>query len=172
MEYIGKKPIEVPKPSEPTVQEKIDALWYNEENVIKKKELKLPWGAKVRGRKAKKGWVGIIKVDENNVMNGEKVLLRDASYITKSDGITHATDGSEMLMWQGKFPVFIQESKKNNPKNFRFNEGGNETYGQRYIRAKMLSEAIKAKQGGMGIILILLAIGAGIFLISKTGIFG
>lgn len=166
------KPVPIMQQAEPTLKDKVDALWQDATQVIKKKELKLPRRAKVRKRKAKKGWVGIVKIDENNVARGEKVLLRDSSFITKSDGLFHATEGKEMLWWDGKFPVFIQEAKKVNPKNITFNEGKNETYGQKYIMAKMLAEAIKPKRGGWNIILILIAIGAGIFLLSKLGLFG
>ena len=163
-EYIGKIPERENK--EPTMQEKVDTLFYENENIIKRKELRIPRKAKVKGRKAKKGWVGILRVSENGVISGEKVLLEDSSYVM-ADKLVHATEGKEKLMWEGKFPVYIQEAKKNNPKLVSWNEGDNETYGQPYIRAKMLQEAIKPKSGGVKIILILLAVGAGIFLVSK-----
>jgi hypothetical protein len=168
---LGKEDTPKPTQTEPSLAEKVDALWSDANNIVKKRELKLPRKAKVKKRKAKKGWVGIIKIDENNNISGEKVQLRDATYKTR-DGIIHATDGKEMLMWNGKFPVFIQEAKKNNPKLFKFNEGENQNYGQPYIRAKMLQEAIKPKKAGMSIIIWLLAAGVVIFLISKSGLFG
>ena len=168
MQEININKLEVPKPSEiePTLSDKVNALWDDANNVIKRRPLKLPRRAKVNKRKAKKGWVGIVRVDENMNASGEKVLLRDSSFLGR-DKLAHATDGKEMLMWDGKFPVFVQESKRNNPKNFRFNQGENETYGQAYIRAKMLLEAVKQKGAGMGIILWIVGIGAAIFLINK-----
>lgn len=156
---------ELPK-SEPSLADKVEALWNDANNVIKRKTLKIPRKAKVRKRKAKKGYVGVLYVDENNNVKGEKVLLRDSAFQTR-DKLFHSTDGKEMLMWEGKFPVFIQEAKKINPKNFKFNEGNNETYGQPYIMAKMILEAVKPKRGAINILLILAAIGVGIFLINK-----
>lgn len=168
-------PLQVPKPSsqisykpgdDPKMADKVDLLWNDAINIIKRKPLKIMRKAKVTKRKAKKGWVGILKVDENGNISGEKVQLRDSAFMTR-DKLFHATDGREMLMYDGKFPCFIQEAKKDNPKKFLFNEGKNETYGQPYIMAKMLLESVKPKRGGMGIVLILLAVGAGIFLINK-----
>jgi len=163
--------INVPKPKEkeivePSLAQKVDTLWNDANNVIKRKPLKLPRRAKVKKRRAKKGWIGVVKIDENNNASGEKVLLRDSAFKTR-DELIHATNGSEIIMWDGKFPLVIQEAKKVNPKNFHFNEGENETYGQPYIRAKMLQEAIKPKRGGMGIILWFIGIGVAIFLIYK-----
>lgn len=161
----SKSPIEN-ESIEPTLTDKVESLWNDANNVIKRKPMKLPRKAKIRKRKAKKGWVGIVRVDENNNASGEKVLLKDSSFITR-DKLFHATDGKELIMWDGKFPVFFQESKKINPKNFKWNEGNNETYGQPYVMAKMLLEAVKPKRGGMSIILWFLAIGVAIFLINK-----
>lgn len=166
METINPEKNRIVDDIEPSLSDKVNTLWNDANNVVKRKPLKLPRKAKIRKRKLKKGWVGILYVDENNNMKGEKVLLRDSAFKTR-DSLVHATEGKEMLMWDGKFPLFIQESKKINPRNFKFNEGGNETYGQPYIRSKMLLEAVKPKKGAMNIILILIAIGVGIFLINK-----
>jgi len=149
-----------------TLAEKVELLYSDANNVIKRKPLKLPKRAKVKPRKAKKGWIGIAYVNENNIISGEKVLLRDAAFKTR-DELIHATDGSEILWWDGKFPVIIQESKKVNPKKFSFNDGKNGTYGQRYIRAKMLLEQVKKKGGDMSILIWVLVIGVVGFLIYK-----
>ena len=160
---INKKEV---KEEEIPLAKKVDILWNEDMNVLKRKELKIPRKARVRKRKAKKGWIGVMRIDENNNATFEKVQLKDSSYKTR-DGIFHSTDGREILNWQGKFPFVVQEAKRNNPKNFKFNEKENETYGQEYIMAKMLKEAIKGNKGSVSIIVWILAIGAGIFLINK-----
>ena len=165
---------EVPKPikEEPNLTQKVESLWLQANNIVKKDpEMKIPRKMKVTKRKLRKGYMGVQLIHENGNTSFEKCQLVDSTFKTR-DGVLHTTDGREILMWNGKFPYVVQEAKKINPKNFKFNEGANEVYGQHYIRAKMLQEAIKPKQGGMGIILILLAIGAGIFFLSKIGLFG
>lgn len=126
----------------------------------KSKKLKLMRKAKVKKGKIKKGWIGILKVDENNNISGEKQMIEDSSLRLK-DGTYHATDGREILMWEGKFPVVIQSTKKINPVDFNINQGENQTYGQKYIMARMLKDAIKfkSKMGGL-IIWIVLGIAA------------
>ena len=157
------------KEKEPSLVDKVDALWNDANNIIKKKDIKMPRRAKVRKRKAKKGWIGVMRIDENNNATFEKSQLRDSSFTTR-DKLIHATNGREILWFQGKFPFVVQEAKRNNPKRFTFNEGENETYGQEYIMAKMLKEAIKGNKGNMSILLWILVIGAvGFGILKLTG---
>ena len=130
------------------------------------RKIKIPTKAKVNKNKIKKGWTGVLKIDENGNISGEKVQIEGGSFET-TDGTYHATDGHEILFWNGKYPVIIQEAKSKNPKSFKFNEGTNETYGQRYIMAKMLKDTIKDKKKGNKNILIYLLIAVGIYVIGK-----
>ncbi len=130
----------------------------------KSKKMRLPNKAKVRRSKIKKGWTGVLRVDENGNMSGEKQRVEGSAFKT-TDESYHATDGHEILFWNGKFPIIIQETKTKNPK--LFNEGENETYGQKYIMALMLKDTIKdKKKGGKGI-LIWIAIAAVIYIVGK-----
>ena len=128
---------------------------------IKKLRLKK---AKVRKAKIKKGWLGVLRIDENGNIAGEKVKVDDFSYKLKG-GSYHATDGREVAMWEGKFPVVFQPTWKLNPINLFKKEGEkNETYGQKYVMAKMLKDTIIIKKGGSGSIIVwILVIGAIIF---------
>jgi len=132
------------------LKEKIDLLFQqlNPEQTKKEKtkKLKIPRKAKVKKRKLKKGWLGILKVDENGNISAEKQRIFDSTFKLK-DGTYHSTDGREILFWQGKFPVIIQPSWKKNPIQIRKEQELNETYGQKYIRARMLSDTIKVKSG-------------------------
>lgn len=136
------KPNEVPK-VEKTMKEKVDELhkMFQDPNV-KKKELKLIRKAKVKGGKLRKGYIGIIKIDENMVASGEKYKIDDSTYRTK-DGLFHVFDPKKIMMWQGKFPVIIQPTWKESPLDIRGDENKNETSGQKLIFQKMLREAIK-----------------------------
>lgn len=142
---------------EPSMKEKVDLL-YEAINKSNKKKIKLPRKAKVRKGKLKKGWVGILKIDENGNISGEKQQIEDST-IKLKDGTYHATDGREVLFWEGKYPIIVQEVTQENPINFLDKE--NRTYGQKYIMAKMLKDAIIKKKGGGSLILYIL-VGAGI----------
>lgn len=129
---------------------------------IKKKPLKIPRKAKVKGRKLKKGYVGIIKIDENGNMSGEKQKISGMAY-KASDNLYHASDGREILFWEGKFPVMLQPSWRINPLKIDPTKEKNETYGDNYKMAKMLGDSIKVKAKKGGILIWLLIAGAGLF---------
>jgi len=131
------------------LKEKVDKIFEqlnpDKDSSTKKKRIKIPRKAKVRRGKIKKGWIGIIKIAENGNISGEKQKLIDSS-IRLKDGTYHTSDGREVLFWEGKYPVLIQPTWKNNPIMIKKDEEKNETYGQKYIRARMISDTIKVKK--------------------------
>jgi len=170
------KPIEEIKtePVKKNLSEKVDETYdfirKVKEGQIKPRELKLPRKAKVRRSKLKKGWMGVLKIDENGNLSGEKVKISGNSFKDK-EGYYHATDAREILFWNGKFPILIQQSEKINPINLRLKkEEKNETYGQKYVMAKMMKDAILVKKkAGSIIIWILVIVGAYIGYQAITG---
>lgn len=141
---------------------------YREENLTKK-PIKIPRKAKVRKSKLKKGWIGIIKVDENGNLSGEKQKLEDST-IRLKEKTYHAVKGDEIGMWEGKYPVIIQKTWKKNPVTIkRIEEEKNETHGQKYIMARMIGDTIKVKAaaGGKAILYLVLAgaIGYGAYML-------
>ena len=94
----------------PMLQELAELRDYKE-STIKKRKLKIPRRAKIRRGKLKKGWIGIIKIDENGNLSGEKQKLEDST-IRLKDKTYHALDGSEIGLWEGKFPVAIIKTWK------------------------------------------------------------
>jgi hypothetical protein len=161
------QPIKKEEDKPKSLIEQMDDLRKFKEKVIsgeiKVKKLKIPKKAKVNGIKLKKGYIGILKIDENKVISGEKQRIYGSSYKDK-EGLYHSTDGREILFWEGKFPILIQPSWKNNPINLSPIEDKNETYGQPYIKAKMLADSIKVKSNsGGGIIIWILIAGAVLF---------
>lgn len=155
---------------EPTLSEKINLIFDTIEKGDKKKikKLKLMGKAKTRKGKIKKGYIGIIKVDQNRNISGEKVQIEGSAF-TQKDGLTHATDGQEIYWWEGKFPIIIQPSWKNNPVNIEkaYSEIKNETYGQPYIKAKMLRDVIVQKKKTMSLMWIIGLIVVGYLIYSQ-----
>jgi hypothetical protein len=134
---------------------------------VNKRKVKILRKAKVRKRRLKKGWIGILRVDENRNITGEKQRVSGNAYMT-SDGTYHGMEGDEILFWEGKFPVVIQFSNKTRPTNFEnFNVAEqlekNETFADRYKMAKMLADTIKVKTKGGSIIIWIIIAGAILF---------
>jgi len=134
-----------------------------EQENIKTKRIKIPRKAKCRRRKIKKGWVGVLKIDENGHISGEKQKVEGFTVKLK-EGTYHATDGREVLFWEGKFPVIIQPTWQLNPIRIKKDEvTKNETYGQKYVMAKMLKDAITLKKGKGSIIVWIIIIAVVLF---------
>lgn len=118
----------------------------------KKKKIRLSSKSKTRGMKLKKGYIGVLKVDENRNITGEKVRINGSAFSTK-DGKYHATDGREIFFFEGRYPIIIQPSWKKNPLLVDPKSEENETYGQEYMMAKMLQDTIKVKKKSGNIII-------------------
>ena len=148
---------------EPTGLSELESKISKLENnpVLKIKQMKLPRKGKVSKRKIRKGWVGILKVFPNKAGEFEKQKVVD-NVIQLKEGTYHAIDGSEVIMIKGKFPLVIQRVDKINPIKVH-DDTPNETYGQKYIMAKMLKDVIVQKSKGGSIIIWILIIGALIF---------
>lgn len=152
------------------VNETYDFLKEIKQGNIKIRNIKIPRKAKVRTSKLRKGWIGILKIDENGNISGDKIRISGGAFNTK-EGLYHATDGREILFWNGKFPILIQPTWKKNPVSIRMKSDEiNETYGDPYIKAKILRDVIKVKKSAGGIVIwILVAIGAYIGYQALTG---
>jgi len=135
--------------------DKVDLMYkdYADKNT---KKLKMPRKAKVSKSKFKKGWIGIIKVDENGNISGTKKKIIDSTF--DLEDTYHATNGKEILLWEGKFPVVIQPSWKTNPLQVRKDTDINETYGKKYIMARMHLDTIKQKSKQMGSIAMIIGL--------------
>ncbi len=133
--------------------DKVNELYKEKEEEKKPntKKIKIPRKAKVKKRKLKKGFIGVLKIDENGNLSGEKQKIEGSAF-RDSVGLFHATNGQEILFWEGKFPIVIQQTWKKNPVDLR-KDAKNETYGQQYIMAMMLGHAIKLKKKAGGLIL-------------------
>ncbi len=169
-ELIMEKEEEKEKNLSEKVEEAHEFIEAIKNGAIKTKILKLPRKAKVKKRKLRKGWIGVLKIDENGNISATKVRIHGSAFDLNKETF-HATDGREILFWQGKFPVIIQRTWKKNPLNVRLKDNEkNETYGQKPIMAKMIGDSIKNKKNAGGILIwILVAVGA---YIGYTVLFG
>lgn len=169
---------------EPTLKEKADAAYkfakifdeMNEKEKKKlKKKLKLPRKAKVSKGRMKKGWVGVLFLNENRVIKGEKVKLEGGTYKTKDDNY-HVTDGRELIFWDGKFPILFQRHDKLNPTKVLLEAPEkNEVYGQDQVYLRMKGDLTKSKsRGKTNWLYIILILAAGYFLLKAffPGLFG
>ena len=163
---ILKKELEI---EEKAVEDKPMPLIKQMEEIRKQNEpkkrvrkMRLPRKAKVRRSKIKKGWIGIVKIDENGNLSGEKQRLEDST-IRLKEKTYHSSDGSEIGFWEGKYPVIIQPTWRKNPLKIRQGQEKNETYGQKYIMARMIGDTIKVKAaaGAKGILYLVLAAAIG-----------
>jgi len=157
---------------EPTLKEKINKIYSvlgeNKEKQKRKEEpkkLKLPRKARVGKLRKKKGYCGILFLNENKIIQGQKVKLEGGTYRTKDDNY-HVTNGSELISWEGKFPILWQRHDKLNPSNILSKEGDNEVYGQNLIMLRMKKDLVKEKKkGGMSMLYIILLLVGGYFVI-------
>jgi len=150
--------------------EMVKELYEDKHSDKKKKKFRLPRKGKVSKGKIKKGFMTIQRIDDNGNVAFEKQRIKDATY-QLSTGDYHTSNKKDILSYKGK-PFVIQAVKKLNPYNpnkivdgkvVEPLEGVNETYGQKYIRARMLADTIKVKGKGGRIIIWLLIGGAVLF---------
>lgn len=156
---------------ESTLKEKVDEIYsvLKEGDRKKTKKLKLPRQAKVRKSRMKKGYCGVLFLNENRTLRGEKVKLDGGTYKTKDENY-HVTNGQELFFWEGKHPILFQRYDKLNPTNLLAKgEDKNEIYGQDLVMLRMKRDVIKPKAKGFGMSwLFLIAILVGGYFLIKA----
>jgi len=120
------------------------------DNQVKKKKVKpfrLPLKAKVGNSKLKKGYLTIAVIEDNMNVDFRKEPIIDGTI--KIDNTYHAVEEFDIFNYKGR-PIIFQPKSKLNPYNPL--RGNHETYGQKYVMARMEGERIVAKkQIGWGI---------------------
>jgi hypothetical protein len=160
---------------EKSLTDKVNEIYgaFNEMDKKKIKKFRLPRRGKVSKRQVRKGYATIVRIDDNRNVDFEKRPIEDTTYRLKA-GDYHTTNEEDIFTYKGK-PLIFQPVKKLNPYNPLVGE--NETYGQKYVMARMLGDAIKLvgkKKGGafLWIILGIVVIGAIYFIIKNKGAVG
>lgn len=120
--------------------ENIEKL-LEDKNNKKSKKFKLPWKAKVGNRKMREGYATIIQIEENMNIDFRKEQIKDGTI--KLDDSFHAVRGKDIFFYKGK-PVIFQAKNKLNPYNPL--EDKHETYGQKYVMARMEGDKLTLKK--------------------------
>ncbi len=134
------------------------------------KKARIPFRARISKRKLKQGYSTIAVVDANKNVTFEKQKIEGSTFkLGKKENETfHAINSEDILTYKGK-PFIIQPKTKLNPCN-PLKDSKNETYGQKYVMARMQGDFIKPKKKFGSAILWLAAIGiAGYFLMKGFG---
>ena len=140
--------------------ERIEAKLDEQDNKAKPKKFNLPAKGKVSNAKMKHGYATVIEFNENRNIDFLKIQIVDGTI--KLDDTFHALKADEVFFYKGK-PVIFQPKNKLNPYNpLKGKDGKHETYGQKYVMARMEGDklSLKKKIGwGMGIgILVIIGI--------------
>jgi hypothetical protein len=139
--------------------EKIEKILEEKGKEKKKKKFNLPWKAKVGNKKMGEGYATILEIQENKHADFRKEKITDGTI--HLDDTFHAINPKDIFFYKGK-PLIIQCKNKLNPYNPL--EDKHETYGQKYVMARMEGDklTLKKKLGlglGIGMIIIIAIIG-------------
>ena len=143
------------------INEKLDNIEKILSEPKKKKIFRLPSKAKVGNMKMKDGYATIMVIKENKNVDFVKERIVDGTI--KLEDTFHAVAPKDVFFYKGK-PLMIQYKSKLNPYN-PLNEK-HETYGQKWVMAKMMGDKLTSKKRmGLGISIGLIII-AGIVIYS------
>lgn len=134
---------------ETTLKDEIRALTsaLDQSKMVKKKKFRLPLKAKLGKNKMRDGYVGLVIVNENKTIEFSKEPIIDSTIKVKDT--FHAVDSDNLFFYKGK-PFFFIAKNKLNPHDPLV--GDNETYGQKYVMARMEGDKIiTKKKAGLGI---------------------
>jgi len=137
-----------------SMKEKLDAL-VEESEKRKKKKFRMPRRGRISRSKMRKGYTIIMRIDDNGNVDFEKQKIIDSTYRLSTKEY-HVAKKDDILSYKGK-PLIIQPVKKINPYNPL--DGRNETYGQKYIMARMLGDVIRMKGAGAKPLLWIIGLG-------------
>ena len=112
-----------------------------EKDKTKPKKFILPWKARVGNKKMREGYATVIEIKENKSIEFKKEKIIDGTI--KLDDTFHAIESEGLFFYKGK-PVVIQCKSKLNPYNPL--EGDHETYGQKYVMARMEGDKLTLKK--------------------------
>jgi len=127
-----------------TLKDRIEALEGLTKEEYKPKKFRLPGKGKISKAKMKKGYVTIATINDNKEIDFTKDRIIDGTIKLQGGDLSfHAVDPSDIFSYKGK-PFIFQPKRKLNPYNPL--EGKHETYGQKYIMARMEGDKISLKK--------------------------
>ena len=127
-----------------------------EGKVKKHKKFRLPLKAKISNRKMREGYVTVLIIRDNRNIDFVKEPIIDSTF--KLNDTIHALEDKNIFFYKGK-PFIIQPKKKLTQYNPKDNEKDkviekdkdpldcpNQTYGQKYVMARMESDKLTLKK--------------------------
>ena len=147
---------------EDTINEKITkAIKEIEEKKAKKKKFKIPFGRKVSKSKASKGYVYLVKLNENSQVDFEVVHIKDQSIMV--DKIPRIVSPGTVFYWK-KMPMIFMPSWSVEPfsaqKHFEKTlEDGTNKKGFAILMERMQRAAIGEKKPMGNLIKIIIGVG-------------
>ena len=139
--------------------EKIEQLLEKKDK--KPKKFNFPWKAKIGNKKVNEGYVTIIEIKPNKNVIFKKEKIIDGTI--KLDDTIHSLNSDDIFLYKRQ-PLVFQFENRLNPYNPLKEE--NETYGQKYLMARMEGDKLTHKRKiGLGISIGLIII-AGIVIYS------
>jgi len=132
----------------------------------KVKNFRMPFKAMVGNSKLKKGYITVAVIEDNMNIDFRKEPIIDGTI--RLDDTYHAVEEFDIFNYRGK-PFVFQTKNKLNPYNPL--RGQHETYGQKYVMARMEGERIVSKKSmGWGISIgILIIIGVIVYALWTGG---
>jgi hypothetical protein len=125
----------------------IKELVENRLDKKKPKKFKLPFKSRVSKSKLRKGYITVASINENKSIEFRREPIIDSTF--KLDDTFHTLDERDIYTYKGK-PFIFQAKSKLNP--YSPLTGDNETYGQKYVVARMEGDKIVGKRKiGFGI---------------------
>ena len=119
----------------------------------KKKKFRLPFKAKISNRKMREGYVTVLIIRDNRNIDFVKEPIIDSTF--KLNDTIHALEDKNVFFYKSK-PFIIQPKKKltqYNPKEVEVIQNDkdpldcpNQTYGQKYVMARMESDKLTLKK--------------------------
>ena len=145
------------------IREMRGLIEQTKDNSRKPKPFKLPFKAKINKARLSKGYVTVGIINDNKSLDFIREPIIDGTI--KLDDTFHAVEDFDIYSYKGK-PFIFQPKSKLNPYNPL--EGKHETYGQKYVMARMEGDKItsKKKMGlgiSIGLVIILGIIGYALF---------
>lgn len=107
----------------------------------KPKEWKLPFFSRLSKTNLKKSYITVCIINDNRALDFKKVPVIDG--VIELEDTLHALNEYSIYTYNGK-PFIFQPKKKLNP--YDFLDKKNETYGQKYILARMERGKIENKK--------------------------
>ncbi len=127
-----------------TLKERLEFLEVKSGNG-KKKKFSIPFRARIGKKNIRDGYVTVVVIEDNYNIDFRKERIVDGT-INLEDTF-HAINPEDIFFYKGK-PFIFQPKRKQNPYNPLAQN--HETYGHKYILARMEGDKIVGKKRAMG----------------------